>query len=378
MSARRRFTGFGFILVLLVGTLVPGCASRTEHNVGAILSLTGSGSVYGEDIKRGMDLELEAINAAGGVGGLPLVIHMQDAASDPAKGESAAALLIEQGVSAIIGGDISSVTLAVAPLAEEAEVVLLSPASSNPKISQAGNFIFRIYPSDVVEGTMMAEFALNVMGLKRIMVMAMHNDYGQGLKTVFNKRYRQTPNREIVDVQNFKQGQDEWSTEISRIRELSPDGIYLVGYPGEMLSFLKTLRSENLQTPVVSARSFNEEVMKDPATEGVIFPRDPFDPDRTDRARSFAESYRSKYGQEPDIWAANGADTVKLLAEAIAEVGPRPNEIRKWLNQVRDWEGACGLLSFNSNGDVDKLPVISIVHEGQFMGYKEYREAQED
>lgn len=378
MSARRRSTGFGVILILFVSTLIPGCAPRTEYNVGAILSLTGSGAVYGEDIKRGIDLEVEAINAAGGVGGLPLVIHMKDSASDPAVGKVAVAALIEQGVSAIIGGDISSVTLAIAPLAEKAEMVLLSPASSHPAITGAGNYIFRIYPSDVVEGTMMAEFALNVMGLKRIMVMAMHNDYGQGLKAVFNRRYRQTPNREIVDVQNFKQGQSEWSAEIARIRELAPDGIYLVGYPGEMLSFLKTLRGENLQIPVVSARSFNEEVMKDPASEGVIFPRDPFDPDRTDRARVFAESYRTKYGEEPNIWAANGADSVKLLALAIEEAGPRSDEIRKWLKQVRGWEGACGLLSFDSNGDVDKLPVISIVHEGQFMGYKEYREAQED
>jgi len=376
MSTRRRFTGFGFILVLLVGTLMAGCAPRTEHTIGAILSLTGSGAAYGEDIKRGIDLEVEAINAAGGVGGLPLRILMEDSGSDPARGETAAASLIEQGVSAIIGGDISSVTLAVAPLAEKAEVVLLSPASSNPKISEAGRFIFRIYPSDVVEGTMMAEFALNVMGLKRIMVMAMHNDYGQGLKTVFNRRYRQTPNREIVDVQNFKQGQSEWSAEIARIREVTPDGIYLVGYPGEMLSFLKTLRGENLQIPVVSSRSFNEEVMQDPASEGVIFPRDPFDPERNERARTFAESYRNTYGEEPNIWAANGADTVKLLAEAIENVGPRPNEIRKWLSQVRNWEGACGLLSFNSNGDVDKLPVISIVHEGQFISFKEYKEAR--
>jgi branched-chain amino acid transport system substrate-binding protein len=376
MSTRRRFTGFGFILVLLVGILAPGCAQRTEHTVGAILSLTGAGSAYGEDIKRGMDLELEAINAAGGVGGLPLRIVMEDSGSDPARGATAATSLIEQGVSAIIGGDISSVTLAVAPLAEQAEVVLLSPASSNPKITEAGNYIFRIYPSDVVEGTMMAEFALNVMGLKRAMVLALHNDYGQGLKAVFIKRYRQTPNREIVDVQNFKQGQNEWSAEIARIRELGPDGIYLVGYPGELLSFLKALRAENLQTPVLASRSFNEELLQDPATEGVIFPRDPFDPERNERASTFAESYRNKYGEDANIWAANGADSVKLLAEAITEVGHRPEEIRKWLSRVRDWEGACGLVSFNSNGDVDKLPIISIVHEGKFMGFKEYQSAR--
>lgn len=372
MSNRRWFTGTT-ILTLLFGVLLLGCEARTEHTLGSVLSLSGSGSVYGEDIKKGMDFELERINAAGGVGGLPLRIVMEDSGSDPEKGAAATAGLLEQKVSAIIGGDISSVTLAAAPLAEAAGVVLLSPASSNPAISEAGNYIFRIYPSDVVEGTMVSEFALNVLGLDRIMVLALQNDYGQGLKTVFIKRYRAVPNREVVQVLNFQQGQTDWTAELAAIREKSPDGIYLVGYADEILGFLTVLREANIQTPVLASRAFSDDLFQDPASEGVIFPRDEFDPTRNDRATAFAEGYRAKYNEEPNIWAANGADSVKLLAEAIESVGAKNDSIRAYLSQVREWEGASGLVSFDSNGDVDKRPIISIVHEGQSIGFKDYQ-----
>jgi branched-chain amino acid transport system substrate-binding protein len=368
------FPRLGIILVLLLCAVLLGCEKRTEHKLGAILPLSGAGSAYGEDIKRGMDLELEAINAAGGVAGLPLQIQYEDSGSDPTRGEAAARTLVEAKVSAIIGGAISPVTLAAAPVAEENEVVLLSPASSSPQISSAGDYIFRIYPSDVVEGNMMAEFALNVAQLKRIMVVSLNNEYGQGLKTVFIKRYRATPNREILEVINFEQGQTTWEAEVAKIRDKGPDGIYLVGYPEEMLSFLKAFREANIMTPVLASRSFNDQILLDPASEGVIFPRDPFEPERTARARKFNESYQTKFGAEPNIWAANGADAVALLAEAIEQVGPNSDDIRTWLSQMPDWEGASGILKFDSHGDVEKLPIISIYHDGQFMGYNDYKE----
>lgn len=376
MSTRRWFAITAIVLSLLLSVAFLGCEAPTEHTLGAVLSLSGSGSVYGKDIKKGMDFELERINAAGGVAGLPLRIVMEDSGSDPDKGATATAGLLEQRVSAIIGGDISSVTLAAAPLAEAAKVVLLSPASSNPAISEAGIYIFRIYPSDVVEGTMMAGFALNVMGLNRIMVLAMQNEYGQGLKAVFIKRYRSVPNRQILQVINFQQGQTNWDVELKSIREKGPDGIYLVGYADEMLGFLKVLRDANIQTPVLASRAFTEDLAEDPSSEGVIFPRDDFKPERNERASAFAEGYRAKYNEEPNIWAANGADCVKLLAEAIENVGPRPDKIRSWLSQVREWEGASGLVSFDSNGDVDKRPIISIVHQGKLIGFKEYQALQ--
>lgn len=366
---------FRIVLWLAVaGLLLTGCPSKTEQTIGAVLALSGSGAAYGDDIRKGMDLAAEEVNTAGGAGGLPIRILYEDSGSDPGRALAAAERLIEQKVPAIVGGVLSSETLAMAPRAEESEVVLLSPASSSPKISTAGNYVFRVYPSDVVEGTMMAEYMLNQLSKSRIMVIAVQNEYGQGLKEVFAKRYRSVPNREILEVINFAQGESDWSDEVASIRANNPDGIYLVGYPTEMLSFLQALRAADLEMPVLASRSFDVEMLKVPAAEGVIFPRDPFDPESTEQAGTFAAAYQSRYGSEPTIWAANGYDAVKLLAEAIASVGDRASKIQNWLTQVRDWRGASGILTFDRQGDVEKMPVVSIVHGGDFVSMNDYEE----
>ncbi|MGD8376320.1 MAG: ABC transporter substrate-binding protein [Acidobacteriota bacterium] len=362
-------------LVLAVGLLTPGCESRTEYVLGAVLPLSGSGASYARDIKQGIELGLEEINAAGGIDGLPLRVIFEDSGSDPSNALAAATRLMdEERVPAIIGGVLSSETLAIAPVAEEKEVVLLSPASSSPDITGAGNFIFRVYPSDVVEGTMMADFMLNVLGKSRIMILAVNNEYGRGLKTVFAKRYRSVPNREIIEVINFDQGQVDWSEEVAQIQEMGPDGIYLVGYPAEMLSFLEAMQEANAKYPILASRSFDVEMMKVPAAEGVIFPRDLFDPERTEVAGKFAEAYRSRYSEAPSIWAANGYDAVNLLADAMTDSGYRAEPIRVWLTQVRELPGASGIITFDRQGDVQKTPVISIVHNGEFITYNEYKE----
>ena len=221
---------------------------------------------------------------------------------------------------------------------------------------------------------MMADFILNVLGKSRIMILAIKNDYGRGLKTVFARRYRTVPNREIVKVINFPEGKTDWEDVLGEIRELRPDGIYLVGYPQEMLDFLEAYEDEVVRVPVLAARSFDVEMLKVPAANGVIFPRDPFHPERSDRARGFAEAFRAKYGSEPNIWSANGADAVSLLAEAIEMVGDRPREIQKWLSRVREWDGASGLISFDRQGDVEKLPIISIVDQAGFISFKQFQE----
>lgn len=364
------------ILVLVLVVAAIGCETRTEYVVGAVLAMSGSGSTYADDIRKGIDLALEELNAAGGIGGLPMRVEFEDSGSNPAQAKAAAEKLMQEpGVAAIIGGVLSSETLAIAPLAQEKRVLLLSPASSSPDITGAGEYIFRIYPSDVVEGTIMADYMLNVLKRSRIVIVAVDNEYGRGLKTVFAKRYRSIPNREIVDVINFPQGTTEWAEYIARIEKAQPDGLYLVGYPQEMLVFLEALRASKASyVTVLASRSFDVEMLKVPVANGVIFPRDPFDPGRTDTARSFSEAYRQKYGSEPSIWAANGYDAVRLLADAIEQSGYGAEKMQQWMHTVSEWDGASGWLTFDRQGDVDKLPVVSIVHDAQFYTFKEYQE----
>ena len=136
---------------------------------------------YGHQVTRGLDLALEEINAEGGFKGGPIQLIYRDDATSPEKGREAVLDLINnEGVEIIIGAVSSPVTLEIAPICEKKEVVLLSPTSSAPRISEAGEYIFRNYPSDILEGTAMADFARK-LGVRRVAIfVALDNEFGAG------------------------------------------------------------------------------------------------------------------------------------------------------------------------------------------------------
>jgi len=159
------------ILFALLMVFSFGCVKKEEKEIkiGAILPLTGDGAKYGIGAKEGIDLAITEINNAGGVLGKQLTVMYEDSKLNPSDGVSAITKMIDAQKLNIIIGDIgSSVTLAMAPIATKKNAILLSPASSNPKITGIG--IFRVWPSDTVEGKVMAEFIKNKMKLDQIAI----------------------------------------------------------------------------------------------------------------------------------------------------------------------------------------------------------------
>ncbi|MEE8184227.1 MAG: ABC transporter substrate-binding protein, partial [Acidobacteriota bacterium] len=191
MPGRRppRLGGTLILAVLALAAAGGGLRCRPANReiiVGSILSLSGEGEYYGKHIQQGMNLAVEELNRRGGIQGRPLRVVYRDSRSRPEAGRIHAEDLYRNlRIPAIIGAVLSSVTLAIAPIAESERRILLSPASSSPKITQAGSFIFRNYPSDVLEGAYMAEFASRELHLQRIAVLSVDNEYGKGLREIF-------------------------------------------------------------------------------------------------------------------------------------------------------------------------------------------------
>ncbi|MCK4458341.1 MAG: ABC transporter substrate-binding protein [Methanosarcinales archaeon] len=151
-------------VVLFLAVIAGACLQDTqpdEIRIGAILPLTGEAAEYGEDAKLGIDLAVEEINAAGGINGKRIQVVYEDSQATPSQGVSAIQKLTTvDKVPVIIGAMASSVTLAIAPIAEENKVVLLSPASSAPQITEAGDYIFRTEFSDAYGGKAQAELTM--------------------------------------------------------------------------------------------------------------------------------------------------------------------------------------------------------------------------
>ena len=194
----------GIVVLLALGLMAAGCSSDVQ--IGAVISESGAVAAYGEKVKKGLELALEEVNTGGGLdsGGKVILLYKDDA-TIPKRGEAVTKELIEQdGVRLIIGAVSSRVTLAIAPICEAEEVLLMSPSSSSPDISQAGDYVYRNYPSDIREGTSMAKFAKD-LGLERIVIIAMDDEFGRGLRDVFTQQY-ESRFRSVVGSFDFFSG----------------------------------------------------------------------------------------------------------------------------------------------------------------------------
>lgn len=374
MSSCRRFL---FPLLSAVACLGVGCS--TEVKIGAVISKTGAVAPYGNQVTRGIDLAFEQANAAGGFKGEPIQLIYRDDATNADRGRAAVEDLIEnEGVKIIIGAVSSPVTLEIAPICEKKHVLLLSPTSSAPRISEAGEYIFRNYPSDILEGTAMADFARKA-GIHRVAIFALDDEFGNGLSEVFTRRF-ESKSRKVVKTFRITEGDDaSFPGMIAEIKELNPQAIYLVAYVDTMTGLMKGLRASGSEALLMGGGSVIDRLAEDAgdAAENFVYAQPTFDPNSEEPAvKSFVEAFRAKYNKDPDIFAAHGYDSFRLIVQSMNDTGfAFPDEVRRGLHGLGNYEGAAGRTTFDERGDVVRYPTIFVIAEGVPVPYEQFEKS---
>jgi branched-chain amino acid transport system substrate-binding protein len=324
--------------------------------LGVLLPLTGDAASYGESENRAVQVAVEEINAAGGIAGREVQLILEDGKCDPQAGGTAAQKLVNvDKVKVIIGGACSGETLAAAEVAEPAKVILISPSASSPKVTEAGDFVFRTYPSDALAGRIAAKYAVEKLGAKTAAVVTELTDYSQGLREVFKSTFTELKG-EIVTDETYTTGDTDFRTQVTKIKAAGPDVIYVVPQtltPG--VAILKQLREAGVKAQFMTAEVLlDRTAVKDnaQALESVIGVEPAVDWEGNAKAKAFRDAHRAKYdGADPGSFSANAYDAVYLIAAAIEEVGLDTEAIRDFLYGVKDWPGAVGSLTMDSNGD---------------------------
>lgn len=360
------------VLVIVIVTIQTKKEPK-EIKIGAILPLTGENAMYGESAKRAIDLAVEEINTAGGIKGSKIRVIYEDDQALPDKGVSAFQKLITvDKVPVVIGAMPSSVTLAIAPIAEKNKVVLFSPASSNPKITESGDYIFRNDVSDVFEGSKMAEDVRQKLGFKKVAVLYINNDYGVGIKDVFIKRFEELGGK-ILDIETFEQGATDFRTQLTKIKQDNPEAVYIVGYK-EQIQILKQYKELGIKAQILGTIMLEDpEIIQKvgDAAEGAIFTYRAYDPKSEQKeVKEFVKNFKDKYGLEPDNWAAQSYDALKIVALAIERGGYNSEEIKNALYRIKNFPGVSGLTSFDEHGDVIKPLKLKIIRSGEFRNYE--------
>lgn len=362
-----------FVVLIALGAIA--CAGDPDIKIGAILSLSGSGASYGTSIKNGVDLALDEINAGGGITiqgneTKPVTLIFRDAESDPRIGLEAAREVLDAGVVATIGSDISDVTLAIAPVFQEAGVVLLSPATSSPRLSAAGEYIFRNFPSDELEAVNAANHIYNQAGLRNVAVIGNQNEFGIGVKNAFIQRFRGLGGR-LVAQTSYPPDATSFDTQVQELMEVDPPAIYIAGYTEDTAAVIQALRDAGSDAELFGTGAVLGDQLVAIAGEvanDFVFPHPAFDIDSGDEeVDAFVAAYEGKYGADPDVYAAHGYDAMKILALAIQEAGTVPDEIRFYLNSMNPYEGITGDTDFTETGDTRKFHTMLKVVDGEIV-----------
>jgi branched-chain amino acid transport system substrate-binding protein len=378
----KRFANLKCVFVLLVVVFVIlfttfiGCAKKSEPKeikIGAILPLTGDGAAYGQKEKNGIELAVQQANESGCINGKKVKVVYEDSQGIPAPAVSAAQKLINiEKVSVIIGDAFSSPTLAMVPVAHQNKVVIMSPSASSPKLSGASPFFFRVWPSDTSEGTKMAEVAIQELKLNKFSVIYGNNDYAVGLKDVFIAKIKEM-GKEIVAVEVYNEGDSDFRTQLARIKEKSPDAIYMPGYYKEFVKILTQAKEMGIKAQFLSCGTFHEpEILKAPGNiaEGVVFVQPYFDRNSNDPVtKAFVAAYEKRFNLEAGVYDAHGYDAARVILDVMKQGKISAEDVRKGLLALKDFPGVTGKTTFIEGGDVIKPARVMIVKEGRFVDF---------
>jgi branched-chain amino acid transport system substrate-binding protein len=361
--------GAALIIAVVTAGLFLG-RPKGDILIGAVLPVTGEYGPFGASVARGIGLATEELNAEGGVHGRMLVVDVEDSGASPELGRAIAERLItEKGVEAIIGAMSSDVTLAIAPLAEANQTVLLSPASSSPAITHAGDFVFRNYPSETLQSELIVGYAFE-QSCRRAAILTVQDDDGIRLSEAFRLTVRNLGG-EVVYNERFLPSTRVFNERLERLVEAAPECVFIVGHNRQLRAIVAQARALGLEAIFYSPVIFHDDqtvAAGGGSVQGVVFSAPAFDRESsTPHIEEFSQAFEERFKGEPDIWAAHGHDALHLLVEAMRSHGTTGTEIRDGLYEVDRYQGIAGETSFDANGDVRRPGRFITVKDGAFV-----------
>lgn len=369
---------YSLLLVILIFFTFVSCNKNSQKpnekkviKIGAILPLTGNTASYGNEIKQGIEIAIKTVKSDS------IEVFFEDSKSNPKDALNGLYKLIDdENIKVIIGEVSSSNTLSIAPKANEKKVILISPASSSPLITNAGDYIFRNYPSDNFEGKQLVKFTVD-SGYNGYHVITINNEYGIGLKRVFEESLNNLGIKSL-SIQEFEENNLDFRTILQNTKDLNEKNqnkkiaYLIVGYGKDLGLIIRQAREMGIRNQFFSTVNFLDEntvATGGSAIEGTIFTSVAFDPQSNIKEISeFVKNYSSQFKKSPSVWSAHGYDALLILYNAMKN-SVDVEIIKQNLYNTQNYPGISGPTSFDKNGDVIKPLQFMTVKSGRFVAY---------
>ncbi|MEM6795718.1 MAG: ABC transporter substrate-binding protein [Acidobacteriota bacterium] len=343
--------------------LLAGCPPESV-TVGGVIPLTGSAEAYGQAVRNGMELAFEEVQADESFT-TPFVLEIVDSQSDPAKAKELLEAQFKAGAMVGVGGITTAEAKEMISAIDRYDRVLISPSASSPELTGISRNFYRVCPSDHTAASKMAQSAAQALDVKKVVIIAEEQPYATDIQNVFAPAFTGFGG-EVLETIEFPPGTSDLAALVSRAVSLEPDAVYLAGYADGIAAMIKELRQLNFDGKILTTSAFATSsaiAQAGDGAAGVFLTQTVFDTD-SDHAhiKKFVEAYREKFGETPDIYAANGYDTMKVLAAAIEGRPVIAGEVKKGLRDaIKDFPGVTGSIQFDDKGDVRKFPRLYVI-----------------
>ena len=375
---RRTFVFCASILVVAACKKDPGSGlvgkdAKGPIVVGEVGSMTGTEATFGTSSDRGIQLAVTETNSAGGIKGRQIQIIALDDEGKPEEAATAATRLIaSEHVTALLGEVASTRSLFMAPPAQAAKVPMVSPSSTNEKVTAIGDYIFRACFIDPFQGYVMAKYAHDTLHLNKAAILRdVRNDYSVGLAKVFSENFTRLGGS-VTANESFSSGDVDFKAQLTNIKNTSPDALYVPGYYTDVGLIARQAREVGISAPLLGGDGWDSEKLYEiggAALDGNYFSNHYSVDDPSPRIQEFVAKFKKTYGgQVPDSLAAQAYDAAGMLFDAMKRApeltGP---SIRDALASTQNYQGVTGDISMDKNRNpVKPAVVLKISHGGKY------------
>ncbi|MBD3648572.1 MAG: penicillin-binding protein activator [Pseudomonadales bacterium] len=355
---------------ILVSTLLAACDSEKNSRIdlGILLPLTGDNAQWGVPPRNGVELAVEEFNATSK--DFSIGILEEDSRCTPDDGVSGLEKLASvHSIRFVVGAACSTVTLAIAPIAEKNKILLVSPASTHPDVTNAGDFIFRVVPSDALRGKVLAEYLYSDLGVRRVGLLYINNETGVGGRDAFANTFLSLGGS-LVAEEAYQEGASEMRSQLSKLANKDLEGVVVISFLRDTVLVMR----QRVELGITIPFFYQTEAVEDPnvlreagkAAEGAIYVL----ATSSDNAATedFRAAYKSEFNHSPELYAAEGYDIGRLLTKGIKTIGydtVTSEALRDFLYSTQGYQGASGTISFDKHGDVVKPMDIKEIQNGE-------------
>lgn len=338
--------------------------------IGVILSLSGELSPIGQMLKEGIELAVEEINLIGGVDDSELELVFFDDQGDPVKSANGAEKFFTQGdIPVIIGSVSNECTIAIASFTSKVRMPMISPAASRVGITGIGPYTFRNSLTDYEQAKSIAEHAFTIKNIRTFAVIYPNNNQGITLNKIFTQRIQEIGGKVIAN-EMYEEPAGDFSTLLKKLKVIEPQAIYFPGKKNDILLITRQAYEAGLNVIFLGT---NEWAQNDIISfggdyvSGAIYTAAFYKDSNQPLVRNFIRRFKKKFNKEPDGWAAQGYDVVRIVIQAMFAGSKDRQGIKDGLLKVINFPGVTGRTSFKPTGEVEKEVIILGIYNGEIL-----------